>query len=376
MDAAHIFFAVYYILNVIGFAATLVFAVSKLRKPSVTQNTHISPFVYFSFTAWVLGAFQYVILIASLFSSSPSEFLRDTGLWLGFMQNALWGTAILSYYSEQFSRVSETSSSLEIFLIVIAFALLTYRTPVLTSEIFTLIDNVVAAIIFMTVAIWLWQRRLSNKLAAIFFIYGYSQWIWRSLGFTPLAGAQFALLFAWPLWRLAILFAWIRMISVMLSSAQPSSTEVVEDSEHVAPPDVPDDMPVQSDTNSQRRGITLSAKPVLVIIVSVLLTIALRAFIVRELPAVVAVWNDWWSTTIGTIIIALCGWVLFIFRKHNQTLYGATEIGFALPIIWINLGKLQKAPEAPALIAVVTALYLIVRGFINWEEGNKKSASD
>lgn len=373
MDAAHIFFAVYYILNVIAFAATLVFAVSKLRKPSVTQNTYLSPFVYFSFTAWVLGAFQYVILIASLFSPSPSEFVRDTGLWLGFMQSALWATAVLSHYSEQFSRVSETLSPLEIFLIVIAFALLTYRTPVLTSEIFTLIDGVVAAIIFMTVAIWIWQRRLSNKLAAIFLIYGYSQSIWRSLWFTPLTGAKFALLLAWPLWRLAFLFAWIRLISVMTAAAQPSSTEV---SEHVELPEAPDDPPVQSDTKSQRRGITFIANPVVMTILSVLLTIALRAFIIRKLPFAVAAWNDWWSTTIGTIAIALCGRGLFLFRKRNQTLYGATEICFAIPIIWINLGKLQRAPEAPALIAVVTALYLIVRGFINWEEGNKNSASD
>lgn len=124
--------------------------------------------------------------------------------------------------------------------------------------------------------------------------------------------------------------------------------------------------------SSIQRRIILIDNPVVAIILSVLLTIALKALIVKTLPSLTRLWDDWWSTTIGTIVIALIGWGLFRFRKKNQTLYGFTEIGFALAAIWINLGKLQEEANATSLIAVVAATYLIVRGFINWEEGKKK----
>jgi hypothetical protein len=124
--------------------------------------------------------------------------------------------------------------------------------------------------------------------------------------------------------------------------------------------------------SSTQHKIIFIDNSVVAIILSVLFTIGLKALFVKTSPSLISLWDDWWSTTIGTIVIALIGWGLFQFRKKNQTLYGFSEIGFALTAIWINLGKLQEETNATSLIAVVAATYLIVRGFINLEEGKKK----
>ena len=126
--------------------------------------------------------------------------------------------------------------------------------------------------------------------------------------------------------------------------------------------------------SSTQRKIVFIDNPVVSIILSVLFTIALKALVVNTLPSLTSLWDAWWATTIGTCFIALIGWGLFQFRKKNQTLYGFSEILFAIIAIWINLGKLQseEPPNATSLLAVVAATYLIVRGFINLEEGRKK----
>lgn len=235
------FFKVYYALSLIPLAGAIVRAgitVSKLRKTSTTRSFRLLPFAYFSLSALILGALQHVILLASLFSSSATGFFLDTGLWLGVTQNALWTIAVLSLQSKQLLRISDTLTFSKIFLIVVAFALLTYRTAVLTSEIFTSIDAISAATVFLVFAFWIWQWRLSKKFAAIFIIHGYSQWIWRSLWFTPLASwAQIIFLLAFPLWRFALLVAWIRLTPAMLQSTQ---REVVGDSKRLALPNAAD----------------------------------------------------------------------------------------------------------------------------------------
>lgn len=375
------FLIAYYILTLIPFAAVIVYAgrkVSKLCTTSTNDNAYLL-FTYFSLTAWILGALQYAILLASLLGSSPSDFFPDTGLWLGFIQNALWAGAVLSLHSKQLSRISNSLSRFKIFLIVpiiIGFALLTYRTVVVTSEIFTLIDGVFTASIFMVLAVWIVQWRLSHKLAAVFFIYGYSQFIWSTLWFTPFSGPQFGILIASPLWRMAVLFAWLTLISEIAQSGQVSRAEVVEDNESLALPDEPGIVPAESATESSPRGISFIANPILMTIFSVLLTIMLRILVIETLPGLAARWDVWWATTIGTLIVALIGRGFFLFRMHNQKFYGGTEICAALLIIWFNLAKLQKAPDVPSLIALLTAAYLIVRGFINWEEGKRSGSSN
>jgi hypothetical protein len=231
------FFKAYYVLTLIPLVGVIVRAgiiVSKLQNTLATRNVRLLFFAYFSLSALLLGALQQVFLLASLFRSSWSGFFLDTGLWLGVTQNALWITAVLSLQSKQFLRISDTLTFDKTLLIVIAFAMLTYPKAALTSEMFTYIDAVSTSVIFMIFANRMVQWSLSRKFAAIFLIYGYSQGIWRSLWFTPLASwPQFTIVFAFPLWRIALLIVWIRLIQAMWQSMQ---VEVVGDIERVALP--------------------------------------------------------------------------------------------------------------------------------------------
>lgn len=242
MIAAQMFFKIYYVLTLMPLVGAIVRAgiiVSRLQNTPATRDVRLLSFAYFSLSALILGTLQHVILLASLFSSSPSVFFLNTGLWLGVTQNALWITAILSLQSKQFLRISDTLTFIKIFLIVIAFALLTYPTVALTSEMFTYIDAVSTAVIFMIFAYWIRQWRLSKKVAAVLLIHGYSQGIWRSLWIAPLSSwAQFTFLLAFPLWRITLLFAWMRLIPAMLQIQQ----EVVGDSERLALPNAADNM--------------------------------------------------------------------------------------------------------------------------------------
>lgn len=124
--------------------------------------------------------------------------------------------------------------------------------------------------------------------------------------------------------------------------------------------------------SSTRRELILIANPVVSIILSVLLTIGLRVFVIRYWPDLTSLWSVWWRRTISTFVIALIGWRLFLFRKHYQWLYGISEISFAVAVIWISLEKVQTKQDPASWIAIVAAAYLVVRGLINCEEGMKK----
>jgi uncharacterized protein DUF4062 len=213
------FLVPYYILHIIILAAGIVFAwikVSKLRNTSATYNPRLLPFAYFSLSSWILGALQYVILAASPFISFPSDFFLDTGRWLDVTQIALWACAILSLHSKQVPRNLCNLTFPKIFPIVIAFALLTHRTEVLTSDLFGHIEGVLGAAIFTVVAISMWKWRLNKFYAAAFLIHGYSQWIWRFLWSIPSPETHFAAALAFPLWRMALFAAWIALVSAML----------------------------------------------------------------------------------------------------------------------------------------------------------------
>ena len=131
-----------------------------------------------------------------------------------------------------------------------------------------------------------------------------------------------------------------------------------------------------STKSSRRRGITFITNPLLSIILSVLLTIALRLLIESTWPYLPGLWNVWWFRTIGTFIVALIGGGLFLFRKYHQVAYGLSEIGFALTVCWISIGRAQTAQDAASWIAVVAAAYFVVRGLTNYEEGKKKRVAE
>jgi hypothetical protein len=132
-------------------------------------------------------------------------------------------------------------------------------------------------------------------------------------------------------------------------------------------------MTAQQTANSPgRRGITFISNPVLSIILSVLLTIALKLLIVRGWPHLLGFWDVLWLRTIRTVAVAGFGVALFQFRKYNQFLYGGSEVGFALALSWISIERAQTARDAASLIAVVAAAYFMVRGLTNCQEGKKK----
>jgi hypothetical protein len=149
------------------------------------------------------------------------------------MQNALWTSAILSLRLKQFSRMT-TLPIWKVFPVVILLAFLTYRSAVLNSQAFFYIDTVLAFTIFTSFAYSIMQWRLSKISAAAFFIHGYSQWIWKYLWVTPWTGTHTVLLVAFSLWHIALLVAWIKLISAMIERAEPSYREVIRDIEQLS----------------------------------------------------------------------------------------------------------------------------------------------
>ena len=235
------FFIAYHSVNLLIVAVAVWFAartIFKLRNTSATYNTRLLRFAYFSSTAWIIWALQHLTLLASPPTFPPSNFLLNTGLALGVVHNVAWEIAILSLFLERFSRNHLTIALFVTFSIVIAVLA---QTTVLTSVPFVQIDAVSAATVFTAFALLSVNEWHLNKMAAaVFAIHGVSQWIWRSLWFTPLADTPIALQLGFPLWRIALLFAWIRLMSALVAipqRAQPSYQGVVQAIERLELPD-------------------------------------------------------------------------------------------------------------------------------------------
>ena len=212
------FLAAYYILHIIILVAGIVCAwkkVSELGNTSATYNPSLLAFVYFSLSAWILGILQYAILAASPFITFPNDWFLNTGRWLDLMQIALWGCAVISLTSKQVPRTFLNLTLPKIFPPVIAFALLTFRKEVLTSDLFGHIEGVAGFVVFTVVAISMWQWQLNKFYIAIFLIHAYSQWLWKFLWFIPSPEAYFTASFAFPLWRGALFVAWLALVSAM-----------------------------------------------------------------------------------------------------------------------------------------------------------------
>lgn len=231
------FFIAYPIVILVIFALLVRYAwttVSNLQHTAAIYTARLLPFANFSLSSWILWVLQSLIL-AGLFMFFPIGFFHDAGLWLGVMQNALWTSAILSLRLKQFSRMT-TLPIWKVFPVVIVLAFLTYRSAVLNSQAFFYIDTVLAFTIFTSFAYSIMQWRLSKISAAAFFIHGYSQWIWKYLWATPWTGTHTVLLVAFSLWHIALLVAWIKLISAMIERAEPSYREVIRDIEQLSLP--------------------------------------------------------------------------------------------------------------------------------------------
>jgi hypothetical protein len=81
--------------------------------------------------------------------------------------------------------------------------------------------------------------------------------------------------------------------------------------------------------------------------------------------------NVWWLPLIGTFLIVVTGFGLFIFRKYYQKWYGLAEIVFASAIGWSSVIRIRSTDIA-SWTAVLAAAYLVVRGLTNYDEGKKK----
>ena len=218
-------FIVCHSISFVIFAVTVFGAARKVfRRRKTAANAWLLTFAYLSLSAFVLWAIQYVILLIGSVSSVQRNVLLSTGLWLGVMQNVVWIVAIFSLHSKHFSRVSLAVPLLV--MISIVLALIAYQTTVLASGPFNQIDALAAATIFILLGISIVQFRVTKLSAAAFFIHGYSQWIWRYLWFTPLAKIQ---IFLFPFWHIALLVAWIGLISELLVTFRVMISSTVKD---------------------------------------------------------------------------------------------------------------------------------------------------
>jgi Domain of unknown function (DUF4062) len=232
-------FEAYHSVNLVILAVAIIWTgirIARLRKTSATYNARLLRFAYFSLASWIIWTLQYLTLLTAPPTSGPRSFFLNAGLALGVIHNAVWAGAVFSLISKQSSRHCLTLSALITLSNVIAF--LALETSILTSGLFTQIDAVLAGTVFAAFAILsVNEWHLSKIVAAIFVIHGFSQGIWRALWFTPLANTHPAILFGFPVSRLALVFAWTKLISAILERAQPSHQRVVRDIERLKLPD-------------------------------------------------------------------------------------------------------------------------------------------
>ena len=207
------FFTHSFILIVVALATLHAITVSsKPRNRSAFYNPRQVLFTFFSSVSWVFWGLQCVILLVGPFTSFPGNFFQNIGLWLALMQNVLWATAVLSLYSNQFAKMHVTLPPL--MLTSIVMVLIASQESVLT-ELYIYIDHVLAASIFLAFACTVLQLRLSKVSTAMFFIHGYSQWIWRDLWFSPLP-APLDVLIPFVFWHILLLIAWSKLIFEMV----------------------------------------------------------------------------------------------------------------------------------------------------------------
>jgi type II secretory pathway component PulF len=132
-------------------------------------------------------------------------------------------------------------------------------------------------------------------------------------------------------------------------------------------------MTTDSATKSpEQRWRSVFAEPVVAIVLSILLTIALRLLLEKVWPYLSGLRHLWWFRTVATIVLSLSGGALFLFKKRFQTMYGWSETCFAVFVIGTGIERVQTAGDAASWSAMVGGVYLIVRGLTNCDEGLKK----
>jgi len=202
--------------------------VSKLRYASAAFNPWLLPFAYFSLSSWILWALQYMISLTNSFHYFNPDLLQKTGLCLGGMQIVLWASSVLPLHSKQFPRTSLIVSLWIMSSIVIV--LVTYPPDVALPESLTYVEAVSSTAVFLIFAYEIVQLRHSSLIALTFFVHGYFQWIWSALWIKPLEQTRLQLLL-FPVWYIALLVAWIALISEMLVTFRVMISSTVHDLE-------------------------------------------------------------------------------------------------------------------------------------------------
>jgi Domain of unknown function (DUF4062) len=228
-----VFITIYHSVALLVFAVAVALAwgaVPKLRNTSATYNARLLPFAYYSFGSWIFWALQYVLLTASPFISAQTDFFVSAGLSLAVLQNACWASAVLSLSLQKFSPMWVTAP------LVIGVAV-AFRPDIIRSAPFALIDAVSAAVIFTALAYSMRQLGQSRIFFGAFFVHAITQWIWRSLWFSPSPNTHYWLLIAFPIWHIALLFAWVSLISSPVEKAKRSHQEAIKDVEQLEMPE-------------------------------------------------------------------------------------------------------------------------------------------
>jgi uncharacterized protein DUF4062 len=197
--------------------------VAQLRRTFATYNDRLLPFAYYSLTAAIFWGLQCLLQIARPILSIPNDLFVEIGLLLGITHNILWFAAVLPLYAKRFSELSRTLPLVIAFSIVIVA--ISFRTGALSSAAFAWIDGLSGFIIFGSLAYAIVQWKLNKLPAAVFAIHAYFQVAWRSLWIKPFAETSVLTLIAFPLWRFALLYFWIKVISAMVQRQQSSSKQ-------------------------------------------------------------------------------------------------------------------------------------------------------
>lgn len=217
---------IYHTLNLLIVVVAVIVGwqkVSQLRHTSATYNDRLLPFAYYSLTAAIFWGLQCILQIARPILSIPDDVFVEIGLLLGIIHNALWLAAALPLYSKRFSERSLTLPLVIAFSIVIVT--ITYCTRALSSAAFAWIDGLSGFVIFGSLGYAILQWKLNKLPAAVFALHSYLQVAWRSLWIKPFAETPDLALAAFPLWRFALLFFWIKVISAMVQRQQSSSKQ-------------------------------------------------------------------------------------------------------------------------------------------------------
>lgn len=75
------------------------------------------------------------------------------------------------------------------------------------------------------------------------------------------------------------------------------------------------------------------------------------------------------QTVIGVSAVLLAGIAACALRLWLRRIYGMAEVLFALVVAWNALCSTNPLSTFEALIALVSAVYLVVRGLDNWLQG-------